>query len=73
VLNRPQLEGLTRAQTTTVTPPTVILVDSRAQAEAAAMREQAQGREAVIVGAVARDLSRGESSTLNRMIRTLQR
>lgn len=77
VLNRPQLEALlSRAPSAggqAVSAPTVILVDNRQQADAAALRERARGKDAVIVNAVLGNLAQGESSSILRAVRTLQR
>jgi hypothetical protein len=74
LLNRQQLSSMTQpAASTVVHPPTVILVDDRAAAARAQMAEAAAGREAVIVNAVLNNLKRGESSSINRTLRTLQR
>jgi hypothetical protein len=51
-------------------PVSVILVDSRSQAEQAALAEQAKGHQ-VVIQEVMRDLSKGSSSTIYRGLRTI--
>jgi hypothetical protein len=74
VLNAPQMDALMArgAAPAGAQNVSVILVDTRAKADEAAIRERARGH-SVVVQEVLNDLGRGEASPILRTLRSLQR